>query len=176
MYSFLCLRGYLIRIANFICYRLRLGVLNGVWASQLPVLQDHLNLSDGTFGLCVLCTYFGIVAATPYAGYLIRSLGSKWSTLIGAIAFVLSFPIMTLHIHISLVFLAMLTFGFTMGTMDVSMNACAVVAELVAGIPLMGSFHGSYSIAAAVSSLIGSSLEADDWYVVHAKYWGRFCN
>ena len=43
------------------------------------------------------------------------------------------------------------------------MNASGVVAELVAGIPLMGSFHGSYSIAAAFGSLIGSSLSSLDW-------------
>eukprot|EP00602_Paraphysomonas_sp_CaronLab_P011306 CAMPEP_0185039538 /NCGR_PEP_ID=MMETSP1103-20130426/36474_1 /TAXON_ID=36769 /ORGANISM="Paraphysomonas bandaiensis, Strain Caron Lab Isolate" /LENGTH=381 /DNA_ID=CAMNT_0027578465 /DNA_START=307 /DNA_END=1449 /DNA_ORIENTATION=+ len=50
-----------------------------------------------------------------------------------------------------------------MGLMDVSMNACGVVAELVADKPLMGSFHGSYSIAAALSSVLGSGLASINW-------------
>ena len=49
--------------------------------------------------------------------------------------------------------------------MDVSMNACGVVAEIVENRPLMGSFHGSYSIAAALAALIGSSLGASGWCV-----------
>lgn len=50
--------------------------------------------------------------------------------------------------------------------MDVSMNACGVVAELVEARPLMGSFHGSYSIAAALAALLGSSLSAIGWCVL----------
>ncbi len=43
------------------------------------------------------------------------------------------------------------------------MNACGVLAEIVAGIPIMGSFHGSYSVAAAVGSLLGASLASAGW-------------
>jgi hypothetical protein len=52
-----------------------------------------------------------------------------------------------------------------LGVMDVAMNASAVVAELVAEIPLMGSFHGSYSVAAAIGSLFGSILSSSGWSV-----------
>lgn len=54
------------------------------------------------------------------------------------------------------------------------MNACAVVAELVAGIPLMGSFHGSYSVAAAVGSLFGSVLSSRDWYYTVSSLFFKF--
>lgn len=46
------------------------------------------------------------------------------------------------------------------------MNACGVVAEIVENRPLMGSFHGSYSIAAAAAAFVGSSLSAYGWCVI----------
>jgi MFS family permease len=42
-----------------------------------------------------------------------------------------------------------------MGIMDISMNNCGILTEIVAGKPLLGSFHGTYSVAAALGSLLG---------------------
>jgi hypothetical protein len=47
--------------------------------------------------------------------------------------------------------------------MDVAMNSSAVLAETVAEIPIMGSFHGSYSVAAAIGSLLGGVLSSKGW-------------
>jgi MFS family permease len=60
---------------------------------------------------------------------------------------------------------ALFTYGFTMGIMDVSINSCAILTEIVAGKPLLGTFHGSYSIAAAVGALIGGVLVATQWSI-----------
>ncbi len=60
------------------------GVLTGTWASQLPDIQDSFDISDSILGLSVLFVYLGTVLATPLAGYLIRSKGSKVSTSIAA--------------------------------------------------------------------------------------------
>lgn len=47
-----------------------------------------------------------------------------------------------------------------MGVMDISMNSGAILTEIVAGKPLMGSFHGSYSVAAAIGSVVGGALSS----------------
>jgi hypothetical protein len=47
------------------------GLLAGVFASQLPTIQDNAELSDSALGTCVLFLYFGTVLATPLAGKLI---------------------------------------------------------------------------------------------------------
>lgn len=52
----------------------------------------------------------------------------------------------------------MFAFGFFMGVMDVSMNSCGVLTELVADETYMGAYHGSYSVAAALGSLLGGAL------------------
>jgi hypothetical protein len=47
--------------------------------------------------------------------------------------------------------------------MDVALNSSAVLTEAVAEVPIMGSFHGSYSIAAAIGSLVGGVLSSNSW-------------
>jgi hypothetical protein len=47
--------------------------------------------------------------------------------------------------------------------LDVSLNSSAVMAETVAEIPIMGSFHGSYSLGAAIGSLIGGVFSSNGW-------------
>ena len=101
-------------------------------------------------------------------------IGSKWSTISSALLFTCALPFVGLNPRGNFSFdktetqallsATMFWFGFTLGLMDVSMNACGVVAEIVDNSPLMGSFHGSYSIAAAIAALIGSSLSAAGWY------------
>ena len=66
-------------------------------------------------------------------------------------------------IDLSTLLCSALCLFFFSGLMDVAMNACGVVAEIVEDRPLMGSFHGSYSIAAALAALLGSSLAAIGW-------------
>lgn len=91
------------------------GLLAGVWASQLPEIQERNDLSDSTLGLCGLAVYFGTVAGTPLSGFLITKLGSKWATIAGAISFILSLPLIGIDVNLPYLILAMLMFGIGMG-------------------------------------------------------------
>jgi MFS family permease len=107
-------RNFFCRVACIHFFGLE-GILAGVWASQLPEIQEKNNLSDSTLGLCGLAVYFGTVAGTPLSGILIRRLGSKWATIIGAISFVLSLPLIGINVNLMYLVLAMLMFGIGMG-------------------------------------------------------------
>jgi MFS family permease len=150
-------RNLFARSAVFYPFMLE-GIFMGVWSSYLPNIQDNLKLSDSELGLAVLCVYLATVMATPLAAYTIRNLGSKYSTLLGAATFSLSLPFISFARSLVVLVIAMFMFGGTMGLMDVSMNSCAVLTEIVAAKPLMGSFHGSYSVAAAIGSLMGGAF------------------
>jgi hypothetical protein len=91
------------------------GLLAGVWASQLPEIQERNHLSDSTLGLCGLAVYFGTVAGTPLSGFLIRKLGSKWATITGAISFILFLPLIGIDVNLAYLILTMLMFGIGMG-------------------------------------------------------------
>jgi len=132
------------------------GTFNSLWSAVLPATQTSLRLSDSTLGYACLFNYLGTVVATPLAGFLLRRLGSKYATFIGAFFFCTSLALIPMSrdaVELSLTFSY---FGITEGVMDVSMNSCAVLTETVRGLPLMGSYHGSYSLASAIGGLLGN--------------------
>jgi MFS family permease len=143
------------------------GIFMGVWSSYLPNIEDSLHLSDSQLGVAVLCVYLATVMVTPLAAYTIRHLGAKLATLIGAVTFAISLPFIAFANAYGLLVVAMFAFGGTMGLMDVSMNACAILTEIVAAKPLMGSFHGSYSVAAAIGSLLGGAFVSAHYSTTH---------
>lgn len=99
------------------------GILSGVWASRLPEIQKRDSLSDSTLGLCGLSFYLGTVAGTPLSGFLIKALGSKWATIVGALSFVLSLPLIGVDVNLGYLISVMLLFGVGMGLTDSRLNS-----------------------------------------------------
>lgn len=106
----------------------------------------------------MLFFYLGIVLATPIVGNLIRRWGSKVTTFAGAFFYCLSLPLIGINYGIPFLGFSMFAFGLSQGILDVSMNTQGIVAEIIAKIPIIGSFHGSYSISAAIGSFVGTGL------------------
>lgn len=150
-------RNWLARIAIYYCFTLE-GMYTGVWGRYLPIIQDKLGLSDALLGTSVLFYYLGSVMATPLVAILLRRFGSRTVTILGAWSYIISLPFVGLCNSFGILTALTLLFGIACGLMDISMNNSAILTEIVAGHPLLGSFHGSYSIAAAVSSVIGGVL------------------
>jgi MFS family permease len=136
------------------------GVYNGVLSSYLPSLQDRLKLSDSTLGAAMLFSYVGQVAATPWAGMFMRRWGSRKATVSGAVFYCIALPLLALTFDTTSLCFVLLFFGLSQGLMDCTMNSCAVVTEAVQGYPILGQFHGSYSVAAAGGAFIGAALHA----------------
>lgn len=84
----------------------------------MPDIQDDMSMSDSLFGMSVVCVYIGNVSATILAAFLLRALGSRNSTLLGAVGFGVALPLMSLAPNIPFLFLLMFLFGLTMGIMD----------------------------------------------------------
>ncbi|RYH12479.1 MFS transporter, partial [archaeon] len=131
------------------------GTYAGIWGRYLPTLQDSNHLSDSLLGTSVLFVYLGTVIVAPLVAILLQNYGSRNTAILGAWSFIASLPFIALVNGFGLLTAVMFTFGFTMGLMDISMNNCAILTEIVAGKPLLGSFHGSYSVAAAIGALLG---------------------
>ncbi len=147
-------RNLLARVGVFYCFMLE-GVYMGVWGRYLPNIQDHINLSDSLLGTSVLFVYLGTVIVGPLVACLLQRFGSKTTVILGAWTFIIALPIIAIPDNFAFLTCVMFNYGLCMGIMDISMNNCAILTEIVAGKPLLGSFHGSYSVAAALGSLIG---------------------
>lgn len=158
-------RELLARIAVSHFYALE-GTLVGIWSSELPTLQDNLELDDAQLGLASLFSYLGSLIATFIAEWLILRFGSKMPTIFGAVVFISSLIAVAFSTDFVTLCLAMLYFGFTMGVMDVSMNASGITTETMYGKFIFGSFHASYSFSASAASFLGGALQSLSFKII----------
>jgi predicted MFS family arabinose efflux permease len=146
------------RLATFLVFGVK-GAMIGTWIAHLPWLQDHLELSKSTLGLCLLCMAAGALLAMPVSGQVVhRRSGvsvTRWTTLL----FCLRLPLPLLATSAYMLGAILFVFGALNGAMDVAMNAHGVAIQERLGRPVMSSFHGGWSVggfaAAGVVVLAG---------------------
>lgn len=153
------------RCAVFYTFMLE-GMFMGIWSFFLADLEDNLNLSDSELGTAVLFVYLGMVIVSAFTAYCLTTFGSQASMFLGAMSFGISLSFIPLANSLGLLIFTMFIYGWSMGIMDISMNSGAILTEIVAGKPLMGSFHGSYSVAAAIGSVLGGALKTAHFGIV----------
>ena len=73
------------RLATFLVFGVN-GAMIGTWIAHLPWLQDHLEISKSTLGLCLLCMAAGALIAMPVTGQVVHRRSSacvtRWTTLL----------------------------------------------------------------------------------------------
>ena len=128
------------------------------WLARIPSIRETLEMNDRTLGLVLLGTTIGALTAFRGAGWLIARFGSKtvntWA--VGAACCMLSLPAFAptpLWVAAGLFVL-----GACNGLMDVSMNAQAVEVERRMRKPVLGSFHGIFSLGGLVGASTGSAI------------------
>ncbi len=139
------------------------GLSFGSWVVRIPEVQDALALDDAQLGLALLGTAVGSIAAMTATGWLIARVGSRTVTTVAALGVCLTLPLLPLAPSLPLLFAALLLFGAAYGTMDVAMNAQAVLVEERYARPIMSSFHGVFSLggligAASAGLVVGAGV------------------
>jgi MFS family permease len=136
------------------------GFLMGAWAPQIPLLLTRHNITEGTLGLLILCLGLGAVGAMLFAGRLIAAHGSRriavgfaWGA-VPALALVVFAP------NLWVLTPLMVLMGAVIGTMDVAMNANAVLVERRLGRAIMSASHGFWSLGGFVGGAAGSFVIA----------------
>ena len=154
----------------------RLGVLYffsleggsiGVFMAFLVRMQQSLGLNDNRLGTAVFFFYLGEMIGTPVVAAALRRFGAKQSTFGGSLLFSSMLVIVSFGNSFVLLCLLFLLLGLAECALDVSMNALAVIVEIVVGYPIVGSFHGSYSVSAAIGGVIGGILVASGYIQLH---------
>ena len=136
------------------------GLSFGSWVARIPEVQDAIGLDDAQLGLALLGTAIGSIAAMSTTGWTIARFGSRAVTVVAALGVCATLPLLPLAPSMPLLFLALLLFGACYGTMDVAMNAQAVLVEERYRRPIMSSFHGVFSLggllgAASAGLIVG---------------------
>jgi len=143
------------------------GAVIASWLPHIPDLKARLGISDGGLGLVLLGMAGGAVIALPVAGWLVERLGSRALTSVSAMGLcaAVALPVLTPNVALTVAALGLL--GAWNATLDVAMNAQAVLVEGRYERPIMSSFHALWSLgglagagAAAIAMAAGMSARA----------------
>ncbi|KQB12873.1 MFS transporter [Rhodobacter capsulatus] len=130
-----------------------LGVFWGAFAAQMPAFKDRAGVGDGLFGVLLLGSALGGMAAMALAPQVGRWLGPRVLPLTGA--FLALAALMPLFIHSGLTLaLALVVMGVAMSSLDLAANVRISELEHDTALPLMNWNHALFSAGFAVSALL----------------------
>jgi MFS family permease len=121
------------------------GAAFAAWAVRLPDLQERHGLGEGALGMALLGAAAGLFMGLLAASALTARHGSRRVTVAAALAYLAAVPLLALAPGPVTLAGALVAVGFTNGSLDLAMNAQAVVVERRYGRSIMSSFHGFFS-------------------------------
>uniref|UniRef100_UPI0040497F0F MFS transporter n=1 Tax=Flavobacterium sp. TaxID=239 RepID=UPI0040497F0F len=149
-------RWYLnrIRLAMSFFY-FGMGFCFASWASRIPSIKTVLDLSDGDLGSILFALPIGQLLAMPFSGKIVTRFGSKKILLFALPFYALSLTNLGLATQPWHLALGLFFFGMSGNLCNISINTQGVLTEQLFKKPIMGSFHGSWSLAGFCGALVG---------------------
>ena len=135
-----------------------LGFAGLAWIPRIPEIKDSLGLTDGQFGLVLLASTLGAIPGAQLSGRVVHMHSSKLVVRISAITLPVGVFIMGSATNVSTLVCGMFISGFSVGFMDVAINAQAVAIEKHTQGRWMSTFHAMWSIGAFFATLIGGVI------------------
>ncbi|MCJ1680984.1 MFS transporter [Streptomyces sp. APSN-46.1] len=132
------------------------GAVTGSFATRIPWIQEHAQLSAGTLGLALAFPALGAALAMPLAGRVNHVFGARTALRMLLALWTLSLILPSLAPNLATLCLALLVYGATAGMADVAMNALGVETENRLGRSIMSSLHGMWSVGALLGSAAGT--------------------
>lgn len=142
------------RIAVFLFY-FGQGLCFSSWASRIPDIKHHLQLSDAAFGSILLSLPVAQLCTMPFSARLVTKYGSKKVITITALLYALAL------VHIGAVnypwhlVVGLFLFGIIGNMANIAVNTQGIEAEKKYARPIMTTFHGGWSIAGFAGAAIG---------------------
>lgn len=131
------------------------GLAFASWASRIPDIKHHLDLSDAALGTILLALPAGQLCTMPLSAKLVSLFGSRKILAIAAPFYVLALSLLGLASSSINLMASLFLFGIIGNIANISINTQGVEAEKLYGRSIMASFHGAWSIAGFTGALIG---------------------
>nr|WSX52887.1 MFS transporter [Streptomyces sp. NBC_00974] len=132
------------------------GAVTGSFATRIPWIQDHAQLSAGTLGLALAFPALGAALTMPLAGRINHRLGARAALRVLLALWTLSLALPSLAPNLVTLCFALFVYGGTAGMADVAMNALGVETENRLKRSIMSSLHGMWSVGALIGSAVGT--------------------
>jgi fucose permease len=132
------------------------GAVSGTFATRIPWISEHLDLSHGSLGLALVFLTAGASVAMPLAAVLAHRCGPRralWMLSLLCCAGLVLPPLMP---ALGWLCPGLFVFGCGLGLLDVAMNAHGVQVEERIGRSVMSGLHGMWSVGALLGGAGGA--------------------
>ncbi|TCC22016.1 MFS transporter [Kribbella speibonae] len=149
------------RVATWLYFGLN-GFAVGMWVVHIPSIEQKTGITHSTLGLLLLVLGGAAFIGMQVAGPLVDKLGQRRLVPAAGILLGIALAGPGLATNWWTLGLTLILVGFGNGSIDVGMNAQAVVVERGYPRPIMAAFHAMWSIGGAIAAVIGAAtLRAD---------------
>lgn len=143
-----------IRLAVSLFY-FGMGLCFATWASRIPDIKTALHLSEGALGSILFAVPVGQLLAMPFSGKWVTRFGSRNVLMVSMFFYLLSLIALGMASTAWQLALALFVYGLFGNFCNIAVNTQGVYTEGLFKRTLMGSFHGSWSLAGFVGALVG---------------------
>jgi MFS family permease len=137
-----------------------MGFCFASWASRIPDIKSFLNLSEGELGSILFALPIGQLTAMPFSGKLVTRFGSRKVLLYSLLFYAFCLTNIGLAQETWQLVLGLFLFGIGGNFSNISINTQGVYTEQIFRKAIMGSFHGSWSLAGFCGALVGLVMMA----------------
>ena len=130
------------------------GFCFATWASRIPDLKLTLHLSEADLGSILFFLPIGQLIAMPFSGKVISRFGSQKITIYGTLVYALFLTFLGLASTSWQLALGLFLFGVSGNFCNIASNTQGVVTQQLFERPIMGFFHGSWSLAGFFGALV----------------------
>ena len=132
-----------------------MGFCFATWASRIPDIKSALHLSEAALGSLLFMMPIGQMIAMPFSGKIVTKYGSRNITQIGLFLYAICLPLIGFCSEKWQLAAALLLFGFFGNFCNIAVNTQGVYTQQLFDKPIIGSFHGSWSLAGFSGALVG---------------------
>ena len=130
------------------------GFMAVAWVPRIPEIIDNISVPFSTWGLIVGIAGLGGLIPLLFASRLVNKFGSRPLLQVSFVVACLSFASFGFIHNPALFFAALFSQNFAYGVYNIVVNAHSVVFQDRIGRVILGRFHASWSIGAALSALL----------------------
>lgn len=139
-----------------------MGFCFATWASRIPDIKSMLHLSEAGLGTLLFALPIGQLVGMPFSGKIVTKYGSRTISIIGLLLYSFFLTLLGLVTVKWELAIGLFMFGFFANFCSIAVNTQGVYTQQLFDKPIIGSFHGSWSLAGfcgALLSLLMLALE-----------------
>ena len=132
-----------------------MGFCFSTWASRIPDIKSMLHLSEAALGTMLFALPVGQLFAMPISGKIVTKYGSRKISIVGLLSYALCLLLLGVAKSEWQLAAGLFLFGFFGNFCNIAVNTQGVYTQQLFDKPIIGSFHGSWSLAGFFGALVG---------------------